>query len=145
MLCWPSWNPVSYTHLDVYKRQGLDVVRDYPPIRVWGTVGFIAALWTTSLLKLETSPGQFYIASAASLVLGLYAFTLPPCPPTLGKSGGKPSLVDVLGLSSFRLFKDRTMAVFFVFAMLLGAALRLSLIHLLLKLSFATTYALYAG
>lgn len=114
---------VAYNAL---KRDGLDVVRDFPPIRVWGTVGFIAALWTTSLLKLETSPGQFYIASAASLALGLYAFTLPPCPPTLGKGEGNRSLVDVLGLSSFRLFKDRNMAVFFVFAMLLGAALQLT-------------------
>ena len=114
---------VAYNAL---KREGLDVVRDYPPIRVWGTVGFIAALWTTSLLKLETSPGQFYIAAAAALVLGLYAFSLPPCPPTLGKDAGKRSLVDVLGLSSFRLFRDRNMAVFFVFAMLLGAALQLT-------------------
>lgn len=113
---------VAYNALN---REGLDVVRDYPPIRVWGTVGFIAALWTTSLLRLETSPGQFYIASAASLVLGLYAFTLPPAPPRM-KEARSHSLVDVLGLSSFRLFRDRNMAVFFVFAMLLGAALQLT-------------------
>ena len=61
---------VAYNAL---KSEGLDVIRDYPPIRVWGTVGFIAALWTTSLLGLETSAGQFYIAGAASLLLGLYA------------------------------------------------------------------------
>ncbi|HWU71124.1 MAG TPA: nucleoside permease, partial [Pseudoxanthomonas sp.] len=113
---------VAYNAL---KREGMDVVRDYPPIRVWGTVGFIAALWTTSLLKLETSPGQFYVAAAASLLLGLYAFTLPPCPPKMGRSESR-SLVDVLGLTSFRLFKDRNMAVFFIFAMLLGAALQLT-------------------
>ena len=113
---------VAYNAL---KERGLDVVRDYPPIRVWGTVGFIAALWTTSLLKLETSPGQFYIASAASLALGLYAFTLPPAPPRM-KQAESRSLVDVLGLSSFRLFRDRNMAVFFVFAMLLGGALQLT-------------------
>jgi NHS family xanthosine MFS transporter len=109
---------VAYNAL---KQDGKDVVRDYPPIRVWGTIGFIAALWTTSLLKLETSAGQFYIASAASLVLGLYAFT----PPQL-RSGENRTLVDVLGLSSFRLFRDRNMAVFFIFAMLLGAALQLT-------------------
>jgi NHS family xanthosine MFS transporter len=113
---------VAYNAL---KGQGMDVVRDYPPIRVWGTIGFIAALWTTSLLKLETSSGQFYVASGASLLLGLYAFTLPPCPPKLGR-GDSRSLVDTLGLSSFRLFRDRNMAVFFVFAMLLGAALQLT-------------------
>jgi NHS family xanthosine MFS transporter len=113
---------VAYNAL---KHDGKDVVRDYPPIRVWGTIGFIAALWTTSLLKLETSAGQFYIASAASLVLGLYAFTLPKAPPQL-RSGENRTLVDVLGLSSFRLFRDRNMAVFFIFAMLLGAALQLT-------------------
>ncbi len=104
---------------------GRDVVRDYPPIRVWGTVGFIVALWTVSLLHLEKSAGQFYVAAGASVLLGLYAFTLPKCPPKLGKDE-KRSLVDVLGLTSFRLFRDRNMAVFFVFAMLLGAALQLT-------------------
>ncbi|MEO6226388.1 MAG: nucleoside permease [Thermomonas sp.] len=113
---------VAYNAL---KQDGKDVVRDYPPIRVWGTIGFIAALWTTSLLKLETSAGQFYIASAASLVLGLYAFSLPKAPPQL-VAGDNRTLVDVLGLSSFRLFRDRNMAVFFIFAMLLGAALQLT-------------------
>ena len=113
---------VAYNAL---KRDGRDVVRDYPPIRVWGTIGFIAALWTTSLLHLETTSGQFYVASAASLLLGLYAFTLPPAPPRLGRSESR-ALVDVLGLTSFRLFKDRNMAVFFMFAMLLGAALQLT-------------------
>ena len=113
---------VAYNAL---KQDGKDVIRDYPPIRVWGTIGFIAALWTTSLLKLETSAGQFYIASAASLVLGLYAFSLPKAPPTLVADDSR-SMLDVLGLSSFRLFRDRNMAVFFIFAMLLGAALQLT-------------------
>ena len=101
------------------------MVRDYPPIRVWGTIGFIAALWTTSLLKLETSAGQFYVASAASLVLGLYAFTLPQVPAQARRAQSR-SLVDALGLTSFTLFRDRNMAVFFIFAMLLGAALQLT-------------------
>lgn len=113
---------VAYNALIV---DGRDVVNDYPPIRVWGTIGFIVALWTVSLLQLEQSAAQFYVAAGASLVLGLYAFTLPKCPPKLGK-GEKRSLVDVLGLTSFRLFRDRNMAVFFVFAMLLGAALQLT-------------------
>ncbi len=113
---------VAYNAL---KQDGKDVINDYPPIRVWGTIGFIAALWTTSLLKLETSAGQFYIASAASLVLGIYAFSLPKALPTL-VTGDSRSMLDVLGLSSFRLFRDRNMAVFFIFAMLLGAALQLT-------------------
>ena len=113
---------VSYNAL---KGDGRDVVRDYPPIRVWGTIGFIVALWTISLLHLETSAGQFRIASGASLLLGLYAFTLPACPPKLGKSQGR-SLADALGLTAFALIKDRQMAVFLLFAMLLGACLQLT-------------------
>ena len=113
---------VGYTAL---KNKGRDVVTDYPPIRVFGTIGFIAALWTVSLLHFETSAKQFYVASAASLFLGLYAFTLPKCPPQLRFKENK-SLIDALGLTSFSLFKDRKMALFFVFAMLLGAALQLT-------------------
>ncbi len=113
---------VAYSAL---KNDGKDVVRDYPPIRVWGTIGFIVALWTISLLRLETSAAQFYVASGASLVLGLYAFTLPKCAPQ-PKGGPKRSLADTLGLTAFSLFRDRNMAVFFLFAMLLGAALQLT-------------------
>lgn len=113
---------VAYTAL---KAKGANVVIDYPPIRVFGTVGFIVALWTVSLLGLETSASQFYVASAASLFLGLYAFTLPKCPPLLRFKQSK-SLMDSLGLTSFSLFKDRKMAVFFIFCLLLGAALQLT-------------------
>ena len=113
---------VAYTAL---KKNGADIVKVYPPIRVFGTIGFIAALWVVSLLHFETSAKQFYVASAASLLLGLYAFTLPPCPPQLGRKENK-SLVDALGLNSFTLFRNRKMAMFFIFAMLLGAALQLT-------------------
>jgi NHS family xanthosine MFS transporter len=107
------------------KTDGKDVVRDFPPIRVWGTVGFIAALWTVSLLRLETSSGQFYVASGAALLLGLYSFTLPACPPRFQRRDNQ-SLLDTFGLTSFRLFRDTRMAVFFTFSMLLGAALQLT-------------------
>ncbi len=113
---------VAYSAL---KRNGKNVVIDYPPIRVWGTVGFIAALWVVSLLHIETTSGQFYVASAAALLLGLYAFTLPKCPPQLDRIKSK-SVIDALGLTSFSLFKNRKMAIFFIFAMLLGAALQLT-------------------
>jgi len=106
------------------KNKNMDIIKDYPPIRVWGTVGFIIALWVVSLLKLETSSGQFYVASASSLLLGLYAFTLPKCPP-LG-SGHKKNLVESLGLNAFALFKNYKMAMFFIFALLLGASLQLT-------------------
>jgi MFS transporter, NHS family, xanthosine permease len=113
---------VAYSAL---KRNGQDVVTDYPPIRVWGTIGFIVALWVVSLLHIETTAEQFYVASGASLVLGLYAFTLPKCPPLL-QTKTKKSLIDALGLNSFVLLKNKKMAIFFLFAMLLGAALQLT-------------------
>ena len=126
MLCYmPTISLAIAVAYNALKREGLDVIRDYPPIRVWGTVGFIAAMWTTSLLGLEKSPGQFYVAAGAAFALGLYAFTLPPAPPRMALAESR-SLLDVLGLTSFRLFRDRNMAVFFVFAMLLGAALQLT-------------------
>ncbi len=108
----------------VLKSKDKDIITEYPPIRVWGTIGFIVALWVVSLSGLETSAGQFYVASAASLMLGIYAFTLPACPP-LGKMQ-TGSFVDALGLNAFALFKNAKMAVFFLFAMLLGAALQLT-------------------
>jgi NHS family xanthosine MFS transporter len=113
---------VAYNAL---KSDGKDIVKDYPPIRVWGTVGFIAALWTVSLLRLETSSGQFYVASGAAVLLGLYAFTLPACPPRFQRNANQ-SWLDTFGLTSFKLFREGRMAVFFIFAMLLGAALQLT-------------------
>ncbi len=113
---------VAYSAL---KREDKDVVIDYPPIRVWGTIGFIVALWVVSLMHIETTYDQFYVASIASIVLGIYAFTLPKCPPLL-HSSEKKTLIDALGLNSFRLLKNRKMAIFFLFAMLLGAALQLT-------------------
>jgi NHS family xanthosine MFS transporter len=112
---------VSYSAM---KEANLDIVRDYPPIRVWGTIGFIAALWSVSLLDLETSAGQFYIASGVSFVLAAYALCMPACKP-LGKSIGS-SWAAHFGLDAFALFKDINMAFFFLFAMLLGAALQLT-------------------
>ncbi len=113
---------VAYTSL---KKSGLDIVTHYPPIRVWGTVGFIVAMWIVSLLHIETSSAQFYVAAGASLFLGLYAFTLPDCPPA-GHKEEKRSLFDAMGLNAFSLFKNYKMALFFMFAMLLGAALQLT-------------------
>lgn len=112
---------VAYSSM---KKSGLDIIKDYPAVRVWGTVGFIVALWVVSLLGFETSPYQFYIAAAASLTLGIYAFTLPKCPPMA--KGHKKKLMEELGLNAFRLFKSSKMALFFIFAMLLGGALQLT-------------------
>lgn len=115
-------NTVSYNALS---QSGLDIVKSFPPIRVFGTIGFIAAMWIVSLAKLETTPGQFYVAAAASFALGLYSFTLPKCPPR-SKTEGHKSLAESLGLNAFKLFEIPKMAIFFLFAMLLGAALQLT-------------------
>jgi NHS family xanthosine MFS transporter len=113
---------VAYSAL---KRSNIDIVKNYPPIRTWGTVGFIAALWVVSLTHSETSANQFYIASAVAMALGIYSFTLPKCPPLLNKTGNK-SLTNLLGLNAFALFKTPKFAIFFAFSMLLGAALQLT-------------------
>ncbi|MBE1161348.1 nucleoside permease [Dyella acidiphila] len=126
MMCYMPTISLSITvAYNALKQDGVDVVRVYPPIRVWGTVGFIVAMWVVSLLHLETTTGQFYVAGIAALVLGVYAFTLPPCPPRL-RGQDHRSWLDALGLTSFALFKRGKMAVFFIFAMLLGAALQLT-------------------
>jgi NHS family xanthosine MFS transporter len=113
---------VAYSAL---KRNNIDVVKAYPPIRTWGTVGFIAALWVVSLTHNETSSNQFYIASAVAMALGIYSFTLPKCLPLLSKVNNK-SLTSLLGLNAFSLFKTPKFAIFFAFSMLLGAALQLT-------------------
>lgn len=114
-------NSISYT---VLKNNGGDVVKDFPPIRVWGTIGFIAAMWTTNLTGSKASEFQFYIAGTAAVALGLYAFTLPPCKPQNSKSNS--TFIEMLGLEAFRLFSEYKTALFFIFAMFLGGALQLT-------------------
>lgn len=115
-------NSVAYNAL---KNGGLDVVKDFPPIRVWGTVGFIVAMWITNLTGNKASENQFYIAAIAAVALGIYSFTLPKCTPE-GKTTESKSFIDLIGLSSFKLFANYKLALFFLFSMFLGAALQLT-------------------
>ncbi|OCK50243.1 nucleoside permease [Chryseobacterium sp. CBo1] len=115
-------NSISYT---VLKNSNLDVVKDFPPIRVWGTVGFIVAMWITNLTGNKATEGQFYIAGVAAIILGIYALTLPKCPPQKLIDKDAP-LSEQLGLNAFKLFKNYKTALFFLFSMLLGAALQLT-------------------
>ncbi len=119
-------NAVAYNALE---KNGYDTVKAFPPIRVWGTVGFIVAMISVDLLKIDgfkfsQSAYQLYFAGALSLILGVYSFTLPKCP-TTGASESK-SWVDNLGLRAFALFKQRKMAIFFTFSMLLGMSLQIT-------------------
>ncbi|RZK51915.1 MAG: MFS transporter [Pedobacter sp.] len=115
-------NSISYTTL---KSSNLDVVKDFPPIRVWGTVGFIAAMWITNLTGSKASANQFYIAGVAALALGLYSFSLPKCPPSKLLEE-KSTIFQKFGLDAFKLFADYKMALFFIFSMFLGGALQLT-------------------
>lgn len=135
-------NSLSYT---ILKNNHYDVVKVFPPIRVWGTIGFIAAMWITNIFSDNLSPlpfgveighklasftgniinaNQFYIASFVSIIFGFYSFTLPKCPPQNVNS--QSTLYEKLGLNALSLFKDYKMALFFIFSMLLGAALQLT-------------------
>lgn len=115
-------NSISYTLL---KNNNYDVVKDFPPIRVWGTIGFIVAMWITNLSGNKASEFQFYIAGVAAVLLGLYSFALPACKPQKLISKDS-SLVEVLGLNAFKLFGNYKMALFFIFSMFLGGALQLT-------------------
>lgn len=114
-------NTVSYIILE---ERGFNIVKDFPPIRVWGTVGFICAMWMVDLAGWTKSPLQLYISAGAGILLGLYAFTMPPCRPA--RTAEKKSLISSLGLDAFVLFRKSKMVIFFLFAMFLGAALQIT-------------------
>jgi NHS family xanthosine MFS transporter len=114
-------NTISYSSLSQYQ---LDSVANFPPIRVFGTVGFIAAMWSISLLKFELSSMQLYVAGSCSLLLAMYSLTLPKM--AVNKQAITTSWMSKLGLDALVLFKKPIMAVFFLFAMLLGAVLQIT-------------------
>lgn len=119
-------NSVAYNALDLAK---LDAVKHFPPIRVWGTVGFIAAMWFVDLVQIggvqiKLTYWQLYVSAILSLILAIYSFTLPGCPVSHARKS--QSWIDTLGLRAFALFKEKRMAIFFIFSMLLGAALQIT-------------------
>ena len=114
-------NSVAYNVLESNK---LDPVTAFPPIRVWGTVGFICAMLFCDFAGFQQSSMQFYQSAVLGIALGIYAMTLPACP--VNTSTEKKSLVESLGLRAFTLFKERKMAMFFIFSMLLGVSLQIT-------------------
>lgn len=117
-------NSVAFNALT---KAGLDTVKDFPPIRVFGTVGFICTMWMVDLCGFQPTSKQFIVSGLLSIVLAVYAQTLPACP--VKKNDGvdeKPSFVQAMGLDAFKLFKDYRMAVFFIFSMLLGVSLQIT-------------------
>lgn len=114
-------NSVAYTALD---KEGLDTIRAFPPIRTFGTIGFICSMWLVDLMGFQGNYMQFFTCAAWGILLAVYANTLPACP--VSRGGSRKSLVEALGLKAFLLFKQRKMALFFVFSMLLGVSLQIT-------------------
>ena len=114
-------NSVAYTALD---RVHLDSVKAFPPIRTFGTIGFICSMWVVDLTGFQDTAMQFVVSGLLGLLLFAYSFTLLPCPITSG--GRSKSLAEALGLKAFTLFKRRKIALFFIFSVLLGASLQIT-------------------
>ena len=119
-------NSVAYNALG---KEGMDPVKDYPPIRVFGTIGFICSMLLTNFLaikgvRMQETYTQLLSSGILSLVMCAYSLTMPACP--VNKAGGKQSLAEAFGLKAFTLFKDGQFAIFFIFSMLLGASLQIT-------------------
>jgi NHS family xanthosine MFS transporter len=114
-------NSVAFNALT---RVGLDTVKNFPPIRVFGTIGFICSMLTIDFTGLQHTYGQFLVSGGLSIVLAVYALTLPNCPISNEKKSN--SFVDIFGLRAFTLFKQKRMAIFFIFSMLLGVSLQIT-------------------
>ena len=114
-------NTVAYNALN---KAGLDTVKAFPPIRVWGTVGFICAMWVVDLMGWGLSSVQLNFSSVLGIVLGLYSLTLPSC--EVNRNVKTSSWIDTLGLRAFALFKEKKMAIFFLFSMMLGMSLQIT-------------------
>jgi Nucleoside H+ symporter. len=114
-------NSVAYNALD---QANLDTVKAFPPIRVFGTIGFIISMWIVDLSGFQPTANQFIVSGGFGIVLASYSFTLPHCP--VNRSSDKKSFVDAFGLKAFSLFKEKKMAIFFIFSMLLGVSLQIT-------------------
>ena len=122
-------NTVAFS---ILSRNGYDTVKAFPPIRVFGTVGFIAAMWFVNFATFGMSESfqftymQLVVSGVLGVVLALYSFTLPQCPLTKSVSGEKKSFAQRMGFDAFVLFKQKKMALFFIFSMLLGVSLQIT-------------------
>ena len=105
-------------------KANMDTVKDFPPIRVFGTVGFITTMWCIDLLGFQSTPWQFVVSGGLSLILAAYSLTLPAC--EIKAAEGNVDLVEALGLKAFKLFKQKKMALFFIFSMMLGMCLQVT-------------------
>ena len=114
-------NTVAYNALN---KANLDTVKAFPPIRVWGTIGFICAMWVVDLTGWKESAFQLNFSAILGIALGLYCMTLPAC--EVNRNVKSTSWIDTLGLRAFALFKEKKMAIFFLFSMMLGMSLQIT-------------------
>lgn len=119
-------NSVAFNALS---RNGMDTIKDFPPIRIWGTIGFICAMLLVNFASIggeafQSTYMQLFTSAFFSFILMAYALTMPKCPVTKVAKGS--SMVDALGLRAFKLFKRKRMAIFFLFSMLLGVSLQIT-------------------
>lgn len=114
-------NSVAYNTLTT---AGMDTVKDFPPIRVFGTIGFICTMWLVDLMGFQANQGQFFTSAILSMILFCYSFSLPSC--STSSTHERKSLNEAFGLEAFSLFKRKEMAVFFTFSMLLGVSLQIT-------------------
>ena len=135
----PTIALANTTAFTILKNNGLDTVKDFPPIRVLGTVGFIATMWFVNCAvwedgsfaftlaenpnKFQYTYMQFFVSGVLSFILCAYCFTLPACPLVKKES---VSLAETFGLNAFKLFKTKKMALFFIFSALLGMCLQVT-------------------
>lgn len=116
---------------NILEQNGYDTVKDFPPIRVFGTIGFICAMLFVNFMtngngvQYQHSYNQFIVSGVLGLTMLVYCFTLPNCPCNASSAEGQ-TMAERFGLDAFKLFKDRQMAIFFIFSMLLGVALQIT-------------------
>jgi len=120
-------NSVAY---NILEKNGFDTVKDFPPIRVFGTVGFILAMLFVNFtsiggVQFQNSYNQFITSGVLGMIMLVYCFTLPNCPCS-SNAAENQTLAERMGLNAFSLFKDKQMAIFFIFSMLLGVALQIT-------------------
>ena len=129
-------NTTAFTTL---KKYGMDTVNNFPPIRVCGTVGFIATMWLvncatyhdgvfsfyfeSNAYKFQYTYMQFFVSGLISFILFAYCLTLPECKLEKKKTA---TFSETLGFNAFKLFKTKRMALFFIFSALLGMSLQVT-------------------
>lgn len=113
-------NSISF---HVLEKNGMDTVKHFPAIRVWGTIGFILAAWCVDFLGLKTSSSQFYITISAAILLAFYTLTLPQQKPVKAQI---KSWLQRFGLDALVLFKQKNVTIFLIFSVLIGTMLQIT-------------------